>query len=87
MTVASSSAGLWFALAARGGRLNMRLLAGTRVTEDGTLALKRARPGLFAYYLTPPIRGKATKQAGGGWRGRSFINSIETPSNRPRRIY
>ena len=34
------------------------LLAGTRVTEGGTLALKRRRPGLLLYYLTP---AKSTK--------------------------
>jgi hypothetical protein len=37
------------------------LAARTRVTEDGTLALKRARPGLLVYYLTPSARGKSTK--------------------------
>jgi hypothetical protein len=32
------------------------MAAGTRVTEDGSLALKRARPGLFVYYLSPTNR-------------------------------
>jgi hypothetical protein len=32
------------------------MATGTRVTEDGSLALKRARPGLFVYYLSPTNR-------------------------------
>jgi len=37
------------------------ILTGTRVTDDGSLALRRALPGLRVYRSTPVVRGKSMK--------------------------